>query len=114
MMSAWQYAEMGPFTSSPAAQRASSETVIFWSASVVDTTTQTATPAIAITIPTTIAVSDAILFISGTPSCRPDRSTFTSGSEAAHAATFPEISRGPPPLAWVNASELGRSQDGQT
>src|SRR4051794_37687742 len=68
MMSAWQYAEIGPLTSSPAAQLASSDTVMFWSSSVVATTTQTTTPAIAMTIPTMMAVRDAILFI---PALRP-------------------------------------------
>ena len=69
-MSAWQYAEMGPFTSSPAAQLASSETVIFWSASVVETTTQVTTPAIAMMMPTTMAVIDAIVRMSRAPSVR--------------------------------------------
>ena len=59
MMSAWQYAEIGPFTSSPAAQLASSETVILWSASVLLTTTHVTTPAIAMMAPTTMAVSAA-------------------------------------------------------
>src|SRR4051812_19996129 len=56
MMSAWQYAEIGPFTLSPAAQFASSDTVIFWSASVVETITQVTTPAITMMIPTTMDV----------------------------------------------------------
>src|SRR5689334_18478231 len=66
MMSAWQYAEIGPFTSSPAAQLASSETVIFWSARVLETTTQTTTPATAMTIPATIDVTAATLRIAAT------------------------------------------------
>ncbi len=61
MMSAWQNAEIGPFTSSPAAQFASSATVIFWSARVLEMTTQVTTPAIAMTMPTTMAVSAATL-----------------------------------------------------
>src|SRR5215203_4110080 len=59
MMSAWQYAEIGPFTSSPAAQLASSETVILCSPNVLLTTTQVTTPAIAMMTPTTMAVSAA-------------------------------------------------------
>ena len=42
---AWQYADNGPFTSSPAAQDASSETVMSWSDRVVLTTTKVTTPA---------------------------------------------------------------------
>ena len=67
MMSAWQYAEIGPFTSSPAAQLASSETVIFWSARVVETTTQVTTPAIAMMMPTTMAVTRATLRMRSAP-----------------------------------------------
>ncbi len=55
-MSAWQNAEIGPLTSSPAAQLASSATVIFWSASVEEMTTHVTTPAIAMMMPTTMAV----------------------------------------------------------
>src|SRR5918994_4413343 len=56
MMSAWQKAEIGPFTSSPAAQLASSETVILWSSNVEETTYQVTTPAIAMMMPTTMDV----------------------------------------------------------
>src|SRR4051794_5791736 len=102
MMSAWQYAEMGPFTSSPAAQLASSDTVIFWSASVVATTTQTATPAIAMTIPTTMAVRDAILFI---PALRPaDRIDRRSSRSLTRLdSTLRGHHGGTPPPARVNA-----------
>ena len=59
MMSAWQNAEIGPFTLSPAAQLASSDTVIFWSSKVEETTTQVTTPAIAMMTPTMMDVSAA-------------------------------------------------------
>src|SRR4051794_25702295 len=80
MMSAWQYAEIGPFTLSPAAQLASSETVIFWSASVVETTTQVTTPAIAMMMPTAMVVIDATrrIWVSLLPpSVRQRDATFT-------------------------------------
>src|SRR6187431_269571 len=54
---------MGPLTSSPAAQLASSATVIFWSERVLLITIQVITPATAMMMPTTIAVMDANLRI---------------------------------------------------
>src|ERR1700754_2659316 len=68
---AWQYAEKGPFTSSPARQLASSETVIFSEERVFVTTTHVMTPAIAMTIPTTMAAIEANLLIWHAPSRRP-------------------------------------------
>ena len=56
---AWQYAENGPFTSSPAKQSASADTTIFWSDKVLPMTTQATIPATAIMTPTTIAVIPA-------------------------------------------------------
>src|SRR6478609_1484545 len=105
MMSAWQYAETGPFTPSPAAQRASSETVIFWSASVVETTTQVTTPAIAMMMPTTMAVIDAVLRMS----C----SHLPAGPSTSETRTFgcdrgsnpPAAQRDPLPPQGVNADE---------
>ena len=58
-MSAWQNADIGPLTLSPAAQLASSDTVILWSSSVDETTNQVTTPAIAMMTPTTMDVSAA-------------------------------------------------------
>ena len=65
---AWQYAENGPLTSSPAKQSASAETTIFWSDNVLPTTTQVTTPATAMMVPTMMAVIAATFRMADSPS----------------------------------------------
>src|SRR4029453_6071112 len=61
MTIASQYALNGPSTSSPARHEASSETVIFWSARVVLTTIQVATPPMMRSEPITIDRVEAVV-----------------------------------------------------
>ena len=65
---AWQYAENGPLTSSPAKQSASAETTIFWSDNVLPTTTQVTTPATAMMVPMMMAVIAATFRMADSPS----------------------------------------------
>src|SRR6478735_10926576 len=82
MTSAWQKAEKGPLTSSPARQLASSDTTIFCSDRVLLTTTQVAIPATAITIPTTMATNEAVLRMSSPPVPTPP--LWAGGVESPH------------------------------
>src|SRR5262245_56226334 len=96
MTSAWQYAAIGPLTLSPAAQSASSDTVIFWSDKVVLTTTQVTIPATAMMIPTTMEVIEATLRMALAPFRRlprpaPSQQVALSVLRWRHLTTVPKV-----------------------
>src|SRR5918993_736966 len=113
MMSAWQYAEIGPLTSSPAAQLASSATVIFWSASVFEMTIQVTTPAIAMTTPTTMAVMAATLRMTRPSSGRSEMTGIEAHpADATTSGKGGAVGRGILPPPKVNSDPALRQQLG--